>query len=466
MSKHIEPKEQANRLRSYIETKKDEDIYTSLNELSSEDILETLENLNSRECAYAFKFIEKNKQATVFGDLSFIHQSYIIRVLSTNESAKLLKNLPTDELHRFLQKVPRTKRLKLLSILDSVDPSLREEWKRYSKDEVGHWMSSDFFTVDEDMSVEDVLEKLRLRDRDATHPLYSIMVVDSDGVLLDKLNLDEVVSKAPTTLIKEIMDRQVAYLCVDDSVELSIERFFSRDTIVMPIVDRDRVLKGVISADDVMHLAQDEITEDMMKMGGLEASSEPYLQASIFEQFKKRGGWLLILFIGEMFTATAMGFYEEEISHAVVLALFLPLILSSGGNSGSQSSTLVIRALALKEFGLGEWYKVFRREIVVGLMLGLLLGSVALTRIALWEYLGWADYTESGHFALFDITLAVSIGIVGIVAWGNLVGSLLPIGLRALRLDPATISAPFLATFVDVTGLIIYFSAAKIILGI
>lgn len=464
MSIHIEPKEQANRLKSCIHLHKNEEIYSILKNLSNEDILETLENLNSQECAHAFKFVDKKRQATVFGDLSFLHQSYIIRVLSTNESTKLLKDLPADELHRFLQKAPRAKRLKILSLLDSVDPNLKEEWQRYSKDEVGHWMSDDYFQVDEDMNVQDVLEKLRLRE--SSQPLYSIMVVDSSGVLLDKLNLDEVVSKEPSTLIKDIMDRQVAYLYVDDSVELSIERFFSRDTIVMPIVDRDRRLKGVISADDVMHLAQDETTEDMMKMGGLEASSEPYLQASIFEQFKKRGGWLLILFIGEMFTATAMGFYEEEISHAVVLALFLPLILSSGGNSGSQSSTLVIRALALKEFGLGEWYKVFKREIVVGLMLGILLGSVALTRIALWEYLGWSDYTENGHFALFDITLAVSIGIVGIVAWGNLVGSLLPIGLRALRLDPATISAPFLATFVDVTGLIIYFSAAKVILGI
>jgi len=327
-------------------------------------------------------------------------------------------------------------------------------------------MSDDFFAVHPEQSVKEVREQLKTRKDNYSHHVYAILVTNTQGEILDKIMLDELLYADENDNINSIMDHQVAFLYADDSVEKAIERFESRDTILMPIVDRNHILKGIVTADDIMHLAQDEITEDMQKMGGVEASSEPFLQASIFEQFKKRGGWLLILFIGEMFTATAMGYYEDEISKAVVLALFLPLILSSGGNSGSQSSTLVIRALALREVRIGDWFSVFKREMFVGILLGVLLGCVALTRIYLWDYLGWADYTEKGTFELLDITLAVSIGIVGIVAWGNLVGALLPLGLKLIRLDPATISAPFLATFVDVTGLIIYFSSAKYILSI
>lgn len=441
-------------------------IATYYKKLHNEDILEILENLSRSEVAFCFRFLDKKRQPEIFGDLSFLHQNYLVRLLSIEESTKLLQTIPKDELNRFLHKVPRTRRLKLLEKIDEIAPGTMARWKSYPNDVMGHWMSDDYFTASPEWTIQETLVHLRNRNRDETHPLYSVMVIDEGNRLLDKLNLDEVASAEPDKKISDIMDSTVAYLYVDDPVEKGIERFQSRDTIVMPIVDHNERLMGVISADDIMHLAQDAVTEDMMKMGAVEATTEPYLQASVFEQFKKRGGWLLILFIGEMFTATAMGFFEEEISKAVVLALFLPLILSSGGNSGSQSSTLVIRAMALNEVRLGEWFKVFKREIIVGVLLGVLLGTVALIRIALWESLGWADYTEKGHFELLDVTFAVSIGIVGIVAWGNLVGALLPIGLRAVKLDPAAISAPFLATFVDVTGLIIYFSAAKAILNL
>lgn len=463
--KNGEPYKLVQELRGLIESKSDSKLASVCKKLTNEDLQEALDELDRSEAAHCFKYIEQKRQPRIFGDLSIVNQNYIIRLLPQANVENILKNMPRDELHRFLDKVPRTKLRKIASSIKELAPETFERWQRYPKEQIGHWMSDDFFTVRPEWSVGESIERLKERKAEGAH-IYGIIVTDEKGEILDKIMLDELVCVDGSMKISDVMDHQVAFLYVDDSIEKAIERFESRDTILMPIVDRNHIFCGVVSADDIMHLAQDKITEDMQKMGAVEASNEPFLQASVFEQFKKRGGWLLILFIGEMFTATAMGYYEDEISKAVVLALFLPLILSSGGNSGSQSSTLVIRALALREVRIGDWFKVFKRELFVGMLLGVLLGCVALMRIYLWDYLGWADYTEKGTFELLDITLAVSVGIVGIVAWGNLVGALLPLGLRLVRLDPATISAPFLATFVDVTGLIIYFTSAKYILNL
>lgn len=462
-----DPLERIRELQPLIQSKDADAIRAILAKLHEMDMVEIFERFSKSDVVFCFNQIEGAvRRANVFGELSFPYQSYIVRVLSVDESRYILETLPIDELQRFFHQLPRTKAQKIKETLKAERfEALKQHQERYPHDQIGHWINDDYFAVTPDSTVEMALATIR--ERSSRHePIYNIYVVNDEQQLLDKFSLEVLVAATPETRISDLMDFKVARLEATDSVDYALERFRTRDSVSLPVVDENGGMIGVIRADDMVHLAQESTTRTYQKMAAVEAMEKPYIQTTYWESFKQRGVWLLVLFIGEMFTATAMGYYEDEISHAVVLALFLPLILSSGGNSGSQSSTLVIRALALKEFELHEWPKIFKRELIVGFMLAMLLGVFAVARILLWDVLGWADYTEKGQFDIYSITLAVTIGIMGIVTWGNLVGSLLPIGLRYLKLDPATISAPFLATFVDVTGLIIYFTAAKIILGL
>ena len=255
------------------------------------------------------------------------------------------------------------------------------------------------------------------------------------------------------------MDRNFVALNVTDSKDTAVAVFRREDRTVLPVVEADGRLVGIITADDVLDMAEAAATEDIHKIGGMEALDEPYLQISFARMIRKRAGWLVLLFLGEMLTATAMGYFEKEIARAVVLALFIPLIISSGGNSGSQASTLVIRALALGELTLSDWYRVLCRELLSGLALGSVLGSIGFLRIAIWS--GFSDL-YGPHWLLVAWTVAGAL--MGVVIWGTLSGSLLPFFLRRLGFDPAASSAPFVATLVDVTGLVIYFTVAAFIL--
>ncbi|MEA1917592.1 MAG: magnesium transporter [Campylobacterota bacterium] len=430
--------------------------------LEQADLSELLDSLTREESVYIYKLISPALQPLVFGDICNSHQNYIVRSLSSSEVTLLLSTMPVDERNLFISKLPRTKR-KL--VLENMSESELDEWQRYGEEEIGHWVTHEFFCALPNWSVKHTIDELK-KFETAHSPVYKVYIVNNNNQLIDSLSLNTIVVNSDETELKDIMDFQTASLNDRDSLEYVFDRFQTRDAISMPVVNDENILVGVIFADDIMHLQQDKMTDEIHKMGGLDSSDTPYMQSSIMDQLKKRGGWLAVLFLGEMLTATAMGHFEDTLDQAVVLALFLPLILSSGGNSGSQSSTLIIRALALKEFELSDWPIIFRRELITGAILGLFLGVVGVIRIVFWETMGWSDYTEHGKFSSIDVGLAVTVGIVGIVAWGNLVGSLLPIAIKKLKLDPATISAPFLATFVDVTGLILYFSVAKMLLNI
>jgi magnesium transporter len=255
------------------------------------------------------------------------------------------------------------------------------------------------------------------------------------------------------------MDHQFVALKATDAQETAIAVFEREHRTALPVTDSLGVLIGIVTIDDVLRVAEAEATEDIQKIGGTAALHEPYILIGLRRMISKRAGWLVVLFLGELFTATAMGFFEKEIEKAVVLALFVPLIISSGGNSGSQASTLVVRALAIGEIGLRDWWRVIRREFITGLALGLILGTIGFFRIALWSFFG---DLYGPHWLLVALTVAISL--VGVVMWGALSGSLLPFILRRLGFDPAVSSAPFVATIVDVTGLVIYFSVAYLIM--
>jgi len=308
------------------------------------------------------------------------------------------------------------------------------------------------------MTVKEAFAFLKQHYRDASE-IYYVYVLDRNAKLIGVVNLRALILAEPEQTIEELMNRDVIVARVDMDQESVAQIIRKYDLIAVPVVDAEHKLVGIVTVDDVVDVAEAEATEDMQKIGGMEALDEPYMNIAFSRMVRKRAGWLVVLFLGEMLTATAMSFFEKEIERAVVLALFVPLIISSGGNSGSQAATLVIRALALGEVRLRDWWRVLRRELWAGLALGSILGSIGFARITLWSLV--AD-TYGPHWML--VALTVGIALVGIVLWGTLAGSMLPLLLSRLGFDPASSSAPFVATLVDVTGLLIYFSVAAILL--
>jgi magnesium transporter len=319
-------------------------------------------------------------------------------------------------------------------------------------------MTPHYVAVREDWTVAQVLEYIRAHGQDS-ETLNVIYVVDGDGQLIDDIRIREFLLTSPATLVRDLMDRRFVALKATDDQETAVRVFRAEDRSALPVTDSAGILIGIVTVDDVLDVAEAEATEDIQRFGGTEALDEPYMEIGFANMIKKRAGWLTALFLGEMLTATAMSVYEHEIARAVVLALFVPLIISSGGNSGSQASTLVIRALALGEVHIRDWWRVMRREFAAGLVLGGILGTVGFLRITLWST--FSDM-YGAHWLL--VALTVGIALVGVVLWGSLIGSLLPFVLRRLGFDPAASSAPFVATIVDVTGLVIYFSVAVVLL--
>ena len=310
-----------------------------------------------------------------------------------------------------------------------------------------------------EMSVDEAITYLRRQARERLETIYYVYVLDAEQRLLGVVSFRELFSAPPEKTVRDIMSKDVVTAPEEMDQEALSRLFAETDFLAIPVVDAERHVKGIVTVDDIVDVVQEEATEDIQKIGGMEALDAPYLDVGFWSMVRKRAGWLAILFVGEMLTATAMGYFEHEIARAVVLALFVPLIISSGGNSGSQASTLVVRSLALGELKLRDWWRVISREAFSGLVLGAILATIGLTRILVWQGL-FGAYGE--HYML--IALTVSVSLIGVVTWGTLAGSMLPMILRRLGFDPASASAPFVATLVDVSGLLIYFSVASVIL--
>ncbi|HEY1201597.1 MAG TPA: magnesium transporter, partial [Niastella sp.] len=308
-------------------------------------------------------------------------------------------------------------------------------------------------------TVQEVLDHIREVGKDS-ETIDVIYVVNNLGEFVDDVRIREIILAHPQRRVEEIIDNRYITLNVNDDQEIANQTFKMNNRVALPVVDDKNILLGIVTIDDVLWVANEELSEDMQKIGGTEALDEPYLEIPMVKLFKKRVVWLIVLFLGEMLTATAMGYFEDEIAKAVVLALFVPLIISSGGNSGSQASTLIIQAMAVGEIHISDWWRVMRREIISGLLLGTVLGLIGFIRVALWNSI---FHTYGAHTVLIGCTVGISL--IGVVLWGTISGSMLPIILKKLGADPATSSAPFVATLVDVTGLVIYFSVAYVFLS-
>jgi len=400
-----------------------------------------------------------HRAASTFKILDFPTQKRIISQLPSFKTAELLNELQADDRTDFLEDLPKEVLRDLIKLLEPEERLVTLSLLGYPEGSVGRLMLPDYVYVYEHNTVEEVFQIIRKFAKN-TETIDVIYVINDKGQLMDDLRIKEFILAAPDKRVNELMDERVIALNVKDDQEYANQVFKMNNRTALPVVDDNNVLLGIVTIDDILWVAQEEFSEDMQKMGGTEALNEPYLEMPLIKLFRKRVGWMIVLFIGEMLTTTAMSHFQDEIAKAVVLALFVPLIISSGGNSGSQASTLIIQAMAVGEITISDWWAVLRREILSGLMLGSVLGLIGFTRVAVWQ-----QFTHIYGPHWFFIGSTVGVSLVGVVLWGTLSGSMLPMILKRLGADPAVSSAPFVATLVDVTGLIIYFSVAYLFLA-
>lgn len=435
------------------------ELRTTLTSLSPATVAEIFADMPSTEVGVLFRILPREFAADIFEYIPFEVQEDLLHSLGQEQVAAVLNEMAPDDRTALLEELPGAVTQRLLTLLSAEERAVAKNLLGYPEESIGRLMTPEYVAVRPDWTAGQVIDHIRKVGRDK-ETLNVIYVIDDKGRLIDDIRLRELILADPNAKLADLMDRQYNALRADQDQEDAVREFSRLDRVALPVVDTNGILVGMITVDDVMDVAEQEVTEDMQRMGGMEALDAPYLSVGMWEMLKKRGGWLSLLFLGEMLTASAMSHYEHEIAKASVLSLFLPLIISSGGNSGSQASTLVIRSLALRELSLTDWLVVARRELTCGLVLGLWLGTIGLIRIHIWQFFGWAHYTA--HYHLVAVTVLSSL--VGVVLWGTIVGSMLPFLLRKMKLDPATISAPFVATMVDVCGLIIYFTTALVVL--
>jgi magnesium transporter len=423
------------------------------------DLAEILTDLGSEDEAILLRIMPRELAAKVFEYLSLPEQELLMKALGNEQVAQILNDIAPDDRTALLEELPASVTQRLLSLLSPKERKIAADLLGYPKESIGRRMTPEYVAIKHSWTVAEVLEHLRKvgKDRESFNQLY---VVDQGGHLVDSVRLRNLVVNEFHTPVEQLFDHQPIALHATDDQETAVAAFKKYDRTILPVVDSNDVLVGVVTVDDVLDVAEQEATEDIQKLGGMEALDAPYLQIGLVEMVKKRAGWLSILFCSELLTSTAMGYFQKEIDKATVLTLFLPLILSSGGNSGSQATTLIIRAMAIRDVALKDWWRVFRRELATGLSLGCVLAALGICRIMLWQHLGWWNYGK--YFNVIAFTIGGSL--VGVVLWGSLVGAMLPLLLRRLKLDPATCSAPFVATMVDVTGIIIYFNVAYLLL--
>ena len=436
----------------------DNNIHQFLDEQNISDVADLIYENEDQE-AYILSRLSIHRAASLFKILEHPTQEKIIHELPPSKTAELLNELPPDDRTSFLEDLPNEVVRELIKTLNPEERKITLSLLGYPENSVGRLMTPDYVYVHEYNTVTEVLNIIRQVGKNS-ETIDVIYVINDKGELQDDIRIREFILADPQTKVAELMDGRVISLHVNDDQEIANDVFKMNNRVALPVTDDKNVLLGIITIDDVLWIASEEFSEDIQKIGGTEALDEPYLEMPIFKLFKKRITWLVVLFIGEMLTATAMGYFQDEIAKAVVLALFVPLIISSGGNSGSQASTLIIQAMAVGELTISDWWRVMRRELISGLMLGSILGVIGFIRVIVWSNIFPNVYGI--HFLAIGLT--VGMALVGVVLWGTLCGSMLPIILKKAGADPAVSSAPFVATLVDVTGLLIYFSVAYMFL--
>ncbi|WP_461491614.1 magnesium transporter [Pontibacter sp. HJ8] len=424
------------------------------------DIAEVLNGLKEDERVLAFLLLPGELKSEVFTHFNYTTQEELLKKLASTDTAAMLENMAPDDRTEIFENFPDLLIKESINLLSPEEKRIALNLLGYPEKSIARLMTPYYIQAKKSWTVRQALDNIKKYGKKA-ETLNHVYVVDKNNVLIDDIRIGKLLMADEQQTIESLMDYQFVSLTTTMNRDEAIELFNKYDRAVMPVVSEKGVLVGIVTHDDILDEIERRDTEDMQKLGGVEALELSYTETPLLALVRKRGSVLIILFLGEMLTATAMGFFEEEIAKAVILALFIPLIISSGGNSGSQAATLIVRAMALKELELKDWWYVMRKEILSGLLLGMFLGMIGFLRIVIWQKAGLYDYGE--HAWLIGLTVGLSL--IGIVLWGTLSGSMIPFVLRLIGLDPATSSAPFVATLVDVTGLVIYFSIAASLLS-
>jgi magnesium transporter len=427
--------------------------------LTADDVRDAWPVLTPGERREGFALLEREDAAEFFLSLSARDQADLLLEVWPGERRGWIRLLPPDDAADLIQEAPDEERDPLLALLDD---STRKEvvaLLAYAEDAAGGLMNPRYARLRPEMSVDEAISYLRRQTREHMETIYYVYVLDAGQRLLGVVSFRDLLTAPPQKRVRDIMHQGVVTVPEEMDQEQVSQIFAQHNFLAMPVVDRDQRVVGIVTVDDIVDVVQEEATEDIQKLGGMAALGEPYLETGFVQMVRKRGGWLAALFIGEMLTASAMARYQDAIAHAVVLALFVPLIISSGGNSGSQASTLVVRAMALGEVRLRDWWRVVRRELAAGLALGVMLAALGMVRIMVWQGL---FHTYGAHWLPIAVTVAVSL--LGVVLLGTVAGSMLPMLLQRFGIDPASASAPFVATLIDVSGLVIYFTVAHLLL--
>ncbi|REL37718.1 magnesium transporter [Rhodohalobacter sp. SW132] len=423
------------------------------------DVAELLEDLEPEVAVVVFRLLKKSKAADVFSYLSSGKGVELLEVFSKRQLSDVMNNLEPDERVSLMEELPGHLTQRVLS---SMDPENIVQVRRllgYPPESVGRLMTTNYVKVKEHWTIDESFNHIRRYARSA-ETVNVIYVVNEQEKLIDDLKLNQLIVANPDSHIEDIMDKSFEALSAFDDQEEAVRMLSKYDRVALPVVDSDGILVGIVTVDDVLDVAEEETTEDMHLMAGMSALDNYYSQTNIPEMVRKRAGWLILLFLGQMFTVTAMAGFEDTLAAAAVLALFIPMIISSGGNSGAQAATLIIRAISTDDIKLSDWLSVLKRELLSGLLLGSILGIMGTIVIASWMVLRGEPFT----YAVFLQALTVGSSLVGVVLFGNFSGSMLPFIMSKVGLDPAVTSAPFVATLVDVTGIIIYFSIAVFLL--
>lgn len=441
----LESRNQAG-LKSLLESWLPEELSLLCQELTPDDMLTVFMAIDRERAFQTFENLDISDQRALVDILPNRLLALILNDMSADNRTALLEELESEQLNKLLKLLTQKERAVALSLLG------------YPENSIGRLMTPEYFTIGKDWTVQNVLDHIR-ENGESSETLDILYIVDERGYLIDDIKIGEILLAPLHTKVYELMDGKRISLLVTDDEEVAVNVFTENNRVALPVTDANGMLLGIVTIDDVLALSKKEDTEDIQKLGGVEAFEEPYMDVPVWKMIGKRAPWLVILFFGELLTASAMAFFEHEIAQAVVLALFIPLIVSSGGNSGSQAATLIIRAMALGEVTTRDWYRIMRRELISGLFLGIMLGTLGFIRIA-----AWSAFTDVYGPHWFSVATTIGLSLTGVVLWGSLMGSMLPLILKRLGADPATSSAPFIATLVDVTGLIIYFSLAAMLL--
>ncbi|MDX9912709.1 MAG: magnesium transporter [Phycisphaerales bacterium] len=433
----------------------------SLRGIDHADVAEILAAIEPKDAAIAFRFLPRDFAGEVFAHLDWERQQELIEELGTESSVHVIEAMDHDDRVALLDELPTEVAHRLIAALSPEDRRITQAILGYPSESVGRLMTPDYVRVRPDWSVQRAMEHIRKHGRDAA-TLHWVYVVDEQGRLVDDLKIATLLLADPHASVESLMDKNFIALSCGADQEEAVREFAHYDRTALPVIDSRGVLLGVVTVDDVADVAEEEATEDIQKLAGMEALDAPYMQATLREMVRKRGFWLGVLLIAESATILVMMSFQEKLAEALVLSLFVPLIIASGGNSGSQASSLVIRALALEEIEPRAWARVLKRELVMGLALGSILGVLAVGIVVFWQFVGLHD--EESRFDPFVVGFAIGTAIVGCVLWGTLLGSMFPLLLKRVGLDPATASSPLVATIMDSSGLLIYFTIASVML--